>query len=1367
MKRSIILIAAVLAAIVCLTFVFMVSAAPSSVYVSQSGDDANTGSSSSPVKTIEKAFELMPGGGKIILCGETYDFGENFSMPKSDKKYTLTSQTTKHVKFKGTFTLNSDFLIENIKFNASGTPIFVGNGHNVTYGKGIENATNTYIVGGANLTADSTADQGNFTEDYTIQVLSGKWVNFFGGNRRATGAAPVCTISADITVIVDGAVFKKTGTKETENHCNISGMNGVTGDNKLIIKSGEIWGSIYGVGRIGTGGSSMVYGGSTTIQILGGTYRNLATDSNLSKGNGVMDACQDIIAKYNGDFRVEIADKADISLRSIKTTGVKGKATLDVASKVVDLCSGFERTVYVDGVGGSDTNGGTTKADAYKTFDRAVNAVSTNGGEIIVCGNVTVDKSFAEAAKGIIVTSVKGNKSYKNSAKLTVTGAVDICSDVTFENIKLTGDGTLFANTHTLILSESVECDGNLNVSASSSSGDSSVGGQAVLCGGKYNVASAGSVGDVGAASVSNTSVSIEGATVNILTVGTKNNISGSALASIVSGTVKNGAYGVYYDGDVNVTGNATLEFGGGKIYGEILAVSSGVKGECEGNFTLALMDADVSEVTKISGTGFATSVGKAKAEDMAKLEGFDTVTKEVVVYVCDGGTGDGSTPDKAIGSLGEAYEKLAGVEGTIVICGPTTIGDFKAPRHENEIKIVSRYAGVDYRRSNLARLIISEKFTSGGPVTFDDMVVFVEKGTKVILANSYDLTMGAGVTCENVENGGYPYIFGGSNEQGVTTTGANITINGGTWQRIIGGNRYSGTKLNGDIKITVNGGTVMEYVGGSGSGSVTGNISITINGGLIRYGVYAISCEIGDFNMVEGNMEITINDGIIKGKVCASRIDEYCGFNGIYILYINGGDLSSVTDFRGSVNIKGKSVSDKFYGPDVSYTESVEGTVDIKNPISAGADPWVIYHDGYYYMALAAGDSVWITKALNLGELGEAEAVKVWTPSKNDGLSTSIWSPELHYFSADDFGEEHAGWYLYVAVTPYSATGENMDDYRRCYSLKALTDDPQGEWGNAVGEKGKADHILTDKENAQWAIGPSIIRIDGKIYMTWTGREFVPGKIHRQSLNIGELKNPYTIDLDKAGAICWPTEPWEKYGATYPNADGTNTIYPEVVEGATAVYGKNGEIYIIYSASGYWTDYYALAQLKYTGGDPTNINNWQKSPQPIFKQNSNVYGPGHASYTVSPDGGTCYFVYHGYKVPGRVGGRYVYVETYTVDENGVHLGSGTPASPNVPITTAKNPMPLAIKMSLFGDSSNNNKPGGETQPGGDAPVAPDPQPKKSNPVLIVCIIVAIVAVSGIAVFFVIKKKKVAVGVSADAESENTDTTMTDDNSKE
>lgn len=1356
MKKTKLALILLLTLLVCSISVIYAAAAEQTVYVSAQGNDANDGANAAKaVKTLDRAFALIPNGGKIVLTGKTYTIDKDYSTPKSEGKYTLTSEMKGSdgkagvVNYSGTLNLNSDFLIEDIRFKGSSTPIIACNGHNVTFGKNIKNDANSYIVGGANLLTNDDAEKGNFTEDYTITVESGTWVSIFGGNRRAVGSSPCCTISGDINIVIDGATFKNSETDLTKNQNSISGMNSMTGDLNLTVKSGEFYSGIFVIGRIGSNGKNLQYKGNASIKLLGGTFNMTGNGAK----NGVIDVCQDSNGKFDGDYHLEISDKCTIGYKALGTTGVQGTATLDVPAALVAKASGFVRDVYVSDAG-KDTNGGTSAADAYKTFKKASEAVADNGGNIIVCGNVTVsgDEVLAAAKKNISVTSVYKNENYKASATVTVNGTLAISSAVTFEDITLGGTGVLFANGSTLTLAQTVACDGNLSVSASSPKGESATGGQAILLGGSYNVASAGSVNGKGAASVSATLVSVEGASVKVLCVSGGNEVTGSAVASILRGEVTEGVYGMYGTGEAKLSGTAIVEISGGKINGKINALSDGMTGKAAGTYELSLLAGDLNGVTKVSGEGFTNSVGKCTDNMLSKLEGFSSTKKETVVFAKLEGAGnkDGSSPENAVGSIEDAIKLLGQGNGTIVICGPIGVNEFREPEHTGEIKITSRYAGVDYRRIAGAKLILGNKYILSGPVTFDDIVVSVDGKTRLFFGNGHALNFGEGVECiieATDSSSNYPIIFGGMNDKSGTLKQTNLTVNGGTWQRIVGGNRYSSSYIMGDINVTVNGGNIIGYIAGAGCETLNGNVKLEINGGIIRRGVFGIYCESDNTAKTTGNIDVYLNGGVIKGKVCASRNDSYCSFNGTYTCYINKADLDSVTDIRGAANIRGTSESKRVFGQGVSYSAAPEGTIEVNNPLCSGADPWVIYHNGFYYMALVRGGSVYISKAATVADLGDAEPIPVWTPSEAEGLSGDIWSPELHYFPASEFGAEHEGWYLYVACIPYGTSSDDQGETRRCYALKAVTDDPQGSYMAPDTKKlNHATKLVLYEGDKVWCIGPSIFRIEGKTYLTWTGAEKEATKT-RQNLNIALMTSPYQIKLDTAAPFCWPTESWEKHGATY----NQTTNSPEVVEGATALYGPNGSVYCIYSVSGYWTDNYALASLKFKGGDPCDINNWEKSSAPIFVTNKiDVFGPGHAAFVQSADGQTNYFVYHGYKASGRVGGRYVHIEEYTFDEKGnLHLGSGVAITGKETVSVTKNPLPLSSKISLFGKSGQNVIPG--TPDATDTietpdTTTPDTTPTQNNggnmTAIIIIIVAVVVVASGAAAFILIKKKK-------------------------
>ncbi|MBR0326357.1 MAG: hypothetical protein IIX09_00990, partial [Clostridia bacterium] len=195
----------------------------------------------------------------------------------------------------------------------------------------------------------------------------------------------------------------------------------------------------------------------------------------------------------------------------------------------------------------------------------------------------------------------------------------------------------------------------------------------------------------------------------------------------------------------------------------------------------------------------------------------------------------------------------------------------------------------------------------------------------------------------------------------------------------------------------------------------------------------------------------------------------------------------------------------------------------------------------------------------------------------------------------------------------------------------------------------------------------------------------------HRyQTMHISKMKTPW-IATGETAVICKPTEPWEKNGATYSiGSDGK--IYPEVVEGIAIVTGPNGEVFMLYCGSGYWTTEYCLGQLKLVGDDPISYDSWYKYPKPILTKNAEMNGTGHCCYTTSPDGTINYIIYHAYMGTTNKGDRYMIAEEYTVTADGVKIGEGTgkPAALATVFEAKVNPMPIVKKLKGFETGSED-----------------------------------------------------------------------------
>jgi len=284
-------------------------------------------------------------------------------------------------------------------------------------------------------------------------------------------------------------------------------------------------------------------------------------------------------------------------------------------------------------------------------------------------------------------------------------------------------------------------------------------------------------------------------------------------------------------------------------------------------------------------------------------------------------------------------------------------------------------------------------------------------------------------------------------------------------------------------------------------------------------------------------------------------------------------------------------------------------------NPLlPSGADPWVIYHAGYYYYTNSKGDRLVLYKTKNMADLKSAENKNVWLPPPNTMYSKELWAPELHFINNK--------WYMYFAAD------DGNNDHHRLYVLENTSADPlQGEWTF----KGK----LSDKTN-KWAIDASMFENKGKLYLIWAGWE--GDKNGEQDIYIAQLKNPWTIG-SKRVKISTPTYEWEKYGDL---GEKSNPPHVNVNEGPE-ILKHNNKLFLVYSASGCWTDYYALGMLTTsTNKDLLDPASWTKSATPVFKQSpeNGVYAPGHNSFFKSADGKQDWILYHANSAPGEGCGK-------------------------------------------------------------------------------------------------------------------------------
>ena len=288
-------------------------------------------------------------------------------------------------------------------------------------------------------------------------------------------------------------------------------------------------------------------------------------------------------------------------------------------------------------------------------------------------------------------------------------------------------------------------------------------------------------------------------------------------------------------------------------------------------------------------------------------------------------------------------------------------------------------------------------------------------------------------------------------------------------------------------------------------------------------------------------------------------------------------------------------------------------------NPLlDSGPDPWVLQKDGVYYYMHTTGRNLTLRRTHDLSRLAGAEQKVVWTPPADGPYSRNIWAPEIHFLDGR--------WYIYFAADD----GANRN--HRMWVIENASPDPfQGEWTM----RGK----VADPSD-RWAIDGSVFEHRGQRYFVWSGWPGAENGV--QAIYIAPMSNAWTLAGDRV-LLSTPEHPWEMVGDIERENPADGPPHVDVNEGPQ-ILARGEKLFLIYSASGCWTDSYALGMLTAdVDADLLDPASWTKSSQPVFQGDpaASAWSPGHNSFFVSPDGSEDWIIYHANPGPGMgCGGR-------------------------------------------------------------------------------------------------------------------------------
>lgn len=247
-----------------------------------------------------------------------------------------------------------------------------------------------------------------------------------------------------------------------------------------------------------------------------------------------------------------------------------------------------------------------------------------------------------------------------------------------------------------------------------------------------------------------------------------------------------------------------------------------------------------------------------------------------------------------------------------------------------------------------------------------------------------------------------------------------------------------------------------------------------------------------------------------------------------------------------------------------------------------------MIFHGGFYYYCESRHKrQIWVRRSRTIAGIGNDPGVCVWHAPARGGNSDNVWAPELHLIDGR--------WFIYYAAD------DGRNENHRMWVIEAEGRSPFGKY-----------RCRGQLHTGGWAIDGTVLTLDdSRSYFIWSGW---PGsRDGQQNIYIAAMRDPLTVSGPRI-LLAEPDQAWER--SSMPICEG-----PQVLK-------RNGDVFVIYSASASWTADYCLGMLHNKTTDMLNPQKWMKHG-PVFKKTDQVWGVGHCSFVKSLCQTEDWIIYH------------------------------------------------------------------------------------------------------------------------------------------